>query len=218
MSIGEVLGTVLPNLQGFIRRKLLCSCFQQFEFAPIIWLSARTISELPVYWMMKWQSERNGEKIIETHNVFFMIQTHAQWKQENHAYPNTELEQNGIRIRFTTKIRLVNKIHNVKLSQIGFASTKDMRQSISRLFFNLIFFPENRLNFSNFTEYLTHGCIQISILVRLLTFHEHLFRSEQLLLSISKLFQYSVTSIAKLMFWQCVNNCDENGCDFKSKC
>lgn len=41
--------------------------------------------------------------------MFYMIQTHlSENNRQNLSYPNKKVEQNGIKIRFTTKIRIVN--------------------------------------------------------------------------------------------------------------
>lgn len=67
--------------------------------------------------------------------MFYMIQTHlSENNRQNLSYPNKKVEQNGIKISFTTKIRIVNYLKEVKLNQIGFALTWDIEKFLNRLF------------------------------------------------------------------------------------
>jgi len=60
--------------------------------------------------MIKWESERYREALEgKLPLMFYMIQTHlSENNRQNLSYPNKKVEQNGIKIRFTTKIRIVN--------------------------------------------------------------------------------------------------------------
>lgn len=60
--------------------------------------------------MIKWQSERYREALEEKRPLmFYMIQTYlSENNRQNLPYPNKDVEQNGIKFRFTTKIRIVN--------------------------------------------------------------------------------------------------------------
>lgn len=62
--------------------------------------------------MIKWESERYREALEEKLPwIFYMIQTHlSENNRQNLTYLNKEVEQNGIKIRFTTKIKIVNNL------------------------------------------------------------------------------------------------------------